>query len=288
MQGRLALAQAFVVGRRMDDAIATLAEIVDDEPRVASTLGQFQEQAGKFTEAAESYTKALAVAPTSRELKVRRIAVLIGAKDYQKAADFAAQAQMQHPDDLRFPQLLATALLQLGDASRAITVLEPVAKANPNDAVTQLSLADLYNNAGRKNDAEKTARQLVALEPGNADALNYLGYMLADRGQQLDEAIRLVRRALDIEPDNPNYLDSLGWAYYRRGDYDQAEKYLTPASEQMPRNSTVQEHMGDILAKRGHWQEAIAAWTRALEGDGETINKAALEKKISDARGKTR
>jgi tetratricopeptide (TPR) repeat protein len=288
VQGRLALAQAYAVASRMDDAIATLAEIVDDEPRVASTLAQFEEQAGRLSEAADSYTKALAVAPNSRELKVRRIAVLLGAKEYQKAADFAGQAQMQHPDDLRFPQLRATALLQLGDASRAITVLEPVAKANPNDATTQLSLADLYSNSGRKNDAEKTARQLVALEPGNADALNYLGYMLADRGQQLDEAIRLVRRALDIEPDNPNYLDSLGWAYYRRGDYDQAEKYLTPASQQMPRNSTVQEHMGDILAKRGHWQDAIAAWTRALQGDGETINKAALEKKISDARGKAR
>jgi tetratricopeptide (TPR) repeat protein len=288
VQGRLALAQAYVVARKMDEAIATLAEIVDDEPRVASTLGQFQEQAGQLSKAADSYTKALAVAPNSRELKVRRIAVLLGAKDFQKAADFAGQAQMQHPDDLRFPQLRANALLQLGDAPRAITVLEPVAKANPNDATTQMSLADLYSNAGRKNDAEKTVRQLVALEPGNADALNYLGYMLADRGQQLDEAIRLVRRALDIEPDNPNYLDSLGWAYYRRGDYDQAEKYLSPASQQMPRNSTVQEHMGDIFAKRNRWQDAIAAWTRALQGDGETINKAALEKKINDARGKAR
>ncbi len=176
----------------------------------------------------------------------------------------------------------------MGDAPRAITVLEPVAKANPNDAATQLSLADLYSNAGRKTDAERTVRQLVTLEPGNADALNYLGYMLAERGQQLDEAIRLVRRALDIEPNNPNYLDSLGWAYYRRGDYDQAEKYLAPAAQQMPRNSTVQDHMGDILARRGRWQDAIAAWTRALQGDGDDIDKAALEKKINDARGKAR
>ncbi len=288
LQGRLALAQAYVVARNMDEAIATLEEIVEDEPRVASTLGQFQEQAGRLKDAADSYTKALAVAPNSRELKVRRIAALLGAKDFQKAADFAGQAQVQHPDDLRFPQFRAHALLQLGDAPRAITVLEPVARANPNDAATQLSLADLYSNAGRKNDAEKTVRQLVALEPGNADALNYLGYMLAERGQQLDEAIRLVRRALDIEPDNPNYLDSLGWAYYRRGDYEQAEKDLAPAAQQMPRNSTVQEHMGDILAKRGRWQDAIAAWTRALQGDGQDVNKAALDKKINDARGKTR
>jgi Flp pilus assembly protein TadD len=288
VQGRLALAQAFVVARDVNSAIGALEEIVDDEPRVANMLGQFQEQAGRLKDAADSYTKALSVAPNSRELKVRRIGALVGAKDFQRAADFAGQAQTQHPDDLRFPQLRAHALLQLGDPGRAITVLEPVAKANPNDAATQLSLADLYSNTGRKSDAERTVRQLVTLEPGNADALNYLGYLLADRGQQLDEAIRLVRKALDIEPNNPNYLDSLGWAYYRRGDYDQAEKYITPAAQQMPRNATVQEHMGDILAKRGRWQDAIAAWTRALQGDEGDVNKSAVEKKISDARGKLR
>ena len=288
VQGRLALAQAYVVGRDMNSAITTLQEIVEDEPRVAGTLGQFQEQAGRPADAAESYTKALAVAPNSRELKVRRIAALVAAKDFARAADFAGQAQAQHPDDLRFPQFRAHALLQMGDAPRAITVLEPVARANPNDAATQLSLADLYSTAGRKTDAERTVRQLITIEPGNADALNYLGYLLADAGEQLDEAIRLVQRALDIEPNNPNYLDSLGWAYFRRGDYDQAERYLAPAVQQLPRNSTIQDHMGDILAKRGRWQDAIAAWTRALQGATDDAGKTVLEKKINDARGKVR
>jgi Flp pilus assembly protein TadD len=288
VQGRLALAQAYVAARDMNNAIEALREIVDDEPRVANMLGQFQEQAGKLKDAADSYTKALSVAPNSRELKVRRIAALLGAKEFERAADFAGKAQTQHPDDLRFPQLRAHALQQLGDTARAIGVLEPVARANPNDATTQLALADMYNTVGRRNDAERTVRQLVSIEPGNADALNYLGYLLADSGRQLDEAIRLVRKALDIEPNNPNFLDSLGWAYYRRGDYEDAEKYLTPAAQQMPRNGTVQEHYGDVLAKRGRWQDAIAAWTRALQGDEGDINKAAVEKKIADARGKVR
>ena len=288
VQGRLALAQAYIADRDLNNAIASLQEIVDDEPRVANALAQFQEQAGRLKDAADSYTKALAVAPNSRELKVRRIAVLLGAKDFARAAEFAGQAQTQHPDDLRFPQLRATALMQGGDSARAITVLEPVARANPSDATTQLSLAELYTTAGRKNDAERTVRQLVALEPGNADALNYLGYMLADSGKQLDEAIRFVKKALDIEPDNPNYLDSLGWAYYRRGDNDQAEKYITQAAQKMPRNGTVQEHMGDILAKRGRWADAVAAWNRALTAEEGEVNKAAVEKKISDARGKVR
>jgi predicted Zn-dependent protease len=74
VQGRLSLAQAYVVAHDMNNAIRALEEIVDDEPRVANMLGQFQEQAGRLKDAADSYTKALGVAPNSRELKVRRIA----------------------------------------------------------------------------------------------------------------------------------------------------------------------------------------------------------------------
>ena len=149
------------------------------------------------------------------------------------------------------------------------------------------SLADLYVRNNRRVEAEQVVRRLVTIEPKNADALNYLGYLLADRGQQLDEAIRYVRRALDLEPNNPNYLDSLGWAYFRRGDYVEAEKYLAPAAQQLPKNATIQEHLGDLHAKRGRWQDAVAAWSRALEGD-DAPNRAAIEKKINDARGKLR
>ena len=166
-----------------------------------------------------------------------------------------------------------------------MTILEPTAKANPRDTATQLALADLYNDAGRDGDAERTLRQLLDVEPSNAEALNYLGYLLANRGRSLDEAVRLVERALMAEPGNPSYLDSLGWAHFRRGNLEEAEKYLSPAAEQLPRNAVVQDHLGDVLARRGRWADAITAWTRALAGDG-GIDRAVVEKKIQDARTK--
>jgi Flp pilus assembly protein TadD len=133
---------------------------------------------------------------------------------------------------------------------------------------------------------KRVLRQVLAAEPANANALNYLGYMLAVRGEQLDEAIRLVRRALDAEPENGAYLDSLGWAHFRKGDLDEAEKYLSAAAAKMPDNSEIQDHLGDLHARKGRLPEAIAAWTRALKGDGEDVEKAAIEKKISNAKGK--
>jgi Flp pilus assembly protein TadD len=285
-QGRLFLAQAYASADDLKGAIATLDVIVEDEPRVASTLAQYQEQAGLLREAVDNYTRAIAVEPTNRGLKVRRISALIEAREYARAAALGAEAQAQHADDPRFPRLRAQALAESGEVGRALAVLEPTARAFPKDAATQFALADLYNDAGRDADAERTLRQVIEIEPGNAQVLNYLGYLLAERGRQLDEAVRLVERALDLEPGNPYYLDSLGWAHFRRGDLDAAEKYLAPAAMQLPRNAEVQNHLGDLLARRARWAEAVDAWTRALGGDAGDVDRAELQKKIDNARSR--
>jgi tetratricopeptide (TPR) repeat protein len=286
VQGRLAIAQAYAASNNLPDAIRSLSEIVEDEPRVAAALAQYQEEAGQLKEAAANYGLALALAPRNRELKFRRASVLLAMRDYANAAAASAEAQNEHPDDARFPRLQARALFDGGNPDRAYGVLESAVKAFPRDVATQFALAAMYNEGNRSADSIRTLRQLLNLDPGNAAVLNYLGYLLAERGEQLDEAIALVRRALEVEPDNPAYLDSLGWAHFRRGDLADAEKYLAPAAEKLPRNSVIQDHFGDLQARRGRWAEAIALWTRALEGDGEDIDRTVIERKIQDARAR--
>jgi Flp pilus assembly protein TadD len=149
-----------------------------------------------------------------------------------------------------------------------------------------LSMADIYTDAGREDEALKLLETAAKKFPAEADVLNYLGYMLADRGVRLDESVKLISRALEIDPDNPSYLDSLGWAHFKRGDLAQAESYLSKAAHGLPRNSVVQDHYGDLLAKRGRSADAIAAWSKALDGDGEDIAKPAVEKKIRDAKSR--
>ena len=288
VQARLALAQAHAANKNLPQAIDTLELIVDDEPRVAASLGQYQEQAGRFREAAASYTKALEVQPMSREIKSRRIAALFGAEDLPGAAAAAADAQRQHPDDPRFPRLRARALFDGGSRNDGLTILESAARTFPKDSNTLYQLADMYKDVGRQPDAEKSLRQLLTVEPTHANALNYLGYLLALRGDRLDEAIDLVRKALAREPDNGAFLDSLGWAYFRKGDLSEAERYLGQAASRLPRVSEVHDHLGDVLAKRGRLPDAVDAWMRALEGDGDDIDRAEIQKKINDARGKIR
>ena len=134
--------------------------------------------------------------------------------------------------------------------------------------------------------AERALREILQRDPEDATALNYLGYMLAERGQRLDEAVTLVQRALKLEPGNPSFLDSLGWAYYQQGKLDLADPPLTEAASKLPNNSVIQDHLGDLRFKQRRFSDATAAWQRALNGDGESIDRPAIEKKIVDARAR--
>ena len=69
------------------------------------------------------------------------------------------------------------------------------------------------------DQAEAQFRKALAIDPQNAAVLNYLGYMLADQGQKLPEALQMIRQAVELDPQNGAYLDSLGWAYFKTGQY---------------------------------------------------------------------
>jgi tetratricopeptide (TPR) repeat protein len=110
--------------------------------------------------------------------------------------------------------------------------------------------------------------------------------MLAERGERLDESVSFVKKALQLEPENGSFLDSLGWAYFKADKLDLAEDSLRRAAEQLQTNSVIQDHYGEVLLKLGRLDEAIAAFTRALAGDGDSIDRGDIDKKIRAAKQK--
>ena len=133
-------------------------------------------------------------------------------------------------------------------------------------------------------EAEQAFRAVLARDPLQAPTLNYLGYMLAERGDRVDEAIQLITRALQADPHNGSYLDSLGWAWFKKGDTAKAREYLQQAADQLPRNSVVQDHYGEVLLVLKDRDGAAAAWERALEGDLDQIDAATIKRKLDDLR----
>ncbi len=153
--------------------------------------------------------------------------------------------------------------------------------AAPSDAEGRLALGALLERVGRLAEAEVELREAIRLDSRSAEALNYLGYSLADRGERLEEALELIRRALLVDPWNGAYLDSLGWALLKMGRLDDARDPLEKAAREFPRDATVLEHLGDYYDRTGDVSRAKSCWRRALEAgpDGPGAREA-LQKKI--------
>jgi len=283
-------------------------------------LGFAYQELGQHDKAIAAFEDARKLAPNDPATAGYLIEANIAAKKYGAAVDAAKAALAQNPNDLRLTRLQAQALRHNGKADQGIALLEEAVRRHADEPLAYVSLAQAYSEADRGAqavkvlqeaqakfptddtiafelgtvfdkqkkfaDAESAFRQVLARDPENATALNYLGYMLAERGERLDESVTYLKKALQIEPENGSFLDSLGWAYFRSDKLDLAEDNLRRAADQLRTNSVIQDHYGDVLFKLGRYDEAIAAFTRALNGDGDSIDKSGIDRKIRAAKQK--
>jgi tetratricopeptide (TPR) repeat protein len=214
--------------------------------------------------------------------------------DVSGAEQVARQLLSLDPNNIQGLHALSSALVARRDYRSVVDLLTPLskdvqgrAKGRASDAALLLSqLAHAHTELGEHDQAIAVLTTAVTNDPTSAPALNSLGYTLAERGERLPEAIAYIERALKVEPENPSYIDSLGWALFKQGRFEEAEPHLQKAATALPDQSVIQDHYGDVLARRGKLLEAITAWERALKGDGESIDKPAIEKKIRDARAR--
>ena len=112
--------------------------------------------------------------------------------------------------------------------------------------------------------AEAEFRRVLSAQPDNPGALNYLGYMFADRNVRLEEAQQMISKALDIDPGNGAYLDSLGWVHFRLNKLDQAAGELQEAIVKAGKDPTVHDHLGEVYFKQGKIKEAIQQWEASV------------------------
>ena len=132
--------------------------------------------------------------------------------------------------------------------------------------------------AGDPAAAVKQFEKCLGLDPDFPEALNYLGYLWADRGENLERARDLIERALKVQPDNAAYLDSMGWVLYRLKRHPEALEYMLRAVKaESPADQTVLDHLGDVYAALNQFAEARAAWTKSLALKPDEAVKKKLE-----------
>ncbi|MXX75144.1 MAG: tetratricopeptide repeat protein [Holophagales bacterium] len=148
-------------------------------------------------------------------------------------------------------------------------------------AALRFQLGEAYERSRRYDEAADQFQAVLALQPENSHAMNYLGYMWADNGENLEQALELIRRAVDLDPNNGAFVDSLGWALFRLGEFEQARRHLERANQLVPRDSTILEHLGDVYVALGDPQRAREAYEQALAINDEE-NVESVRRKLSE------
>ena len=247
------------------------------------------------------------------------------AKDLPRALQAGKEALAKYSTDGAIKSSYALLLGEAGKTDEALALLKPQLKGTDADREVYLNIAQVYERGRRYKEAEQFARtaealpglprenemtwfllgaiyerqkfydraevefkKVLAVDPQNAAALNYYGYMLGDLGIRLDEAETMVKKALSDDAYNGAYLDSLGWIYYKQGKYAEAEATLRKAVERERHDPTIHSHLGDVYAKTGRtdlaaaqWEKSLEEWRRVLPADVETEKIAEVEKKFN-------
>jgi len=117
---------------------------------------------------------------------------------------------------------------------------------------------------GRMDILERDLSQVLTINPEHADAMNALGYTLADQTDRFDEALALITKALALRPDEPAFIDSMGWVLFRLGRFEEARSQLERAYQLFP-NDEVASHLGEVLWMMGKKREAKKVWRKAKD-----------------------
>lgn len=267
-------------------------------------LGSVYRETGKTQLAVDTFRKMLELGDENAERGYQQlIDTYREAKQWDQATEVAKEAVKALPNDLDLKLVLDGQLADTGHAEEGVAQAKSLLSRKPDeDRRVYVALAQMYirlhqwkdaedalNSADKLSTkpeekqfvlflrgsayerqkkfdlAEESFRKILATDPANAMVLNYLGYMMADRGSHLEEALGYIKKAVDQEPQNGAYLDSLGWVYFKMNNMESAEENLRKASERIPNDPTVHEHLGDLYHKTGRLKIAAAQWERALD-----------------------
>ena len=295
------LGTVYLEENKTDLAVATYQKMIDmgGSSAVRGYQGQVDayRDAHQFDKAIEVSRKAVAADPKDRDLKLMLAGELA---DQGKPDEALAMAKSlldgATPDEQRGMWFaigqMDVRLHRWKDAEDAFDKAEPLATKKEDRTYLfflrgELAERQKHHGAGR-----------AVFPPGawiwtptNAMTLNYLGYMWADKGIKLPEALKMIKKAVDEEPMNGAYLDSLGWVYFKMGEYELAEDNLRQAVNRDQTDPTVHMHLGDLYEKTGRirlaaaqWEMSLAEFAKSSPADIEPGDVAKVQKKLESAR----
>lgn len=256
------------------------------------------ERLGKLEEAAFEAKTALNMSPNdwTMHLALYRIYNKIGNKEMAKEHYDQAYLILEKSIDLGSKEereyiALGQFLLNKGEKERGLSVLKK-GLLFINDKLTKrdihFAIGSIYYDLGKYDKVEEELKKTLEIDNNMHEANNMLGYIYAEMGIKIDEAIILIQNALKSEPKNGAYLDSLGWAYYKKATSKDNDNMMKLALDklieaaQISNDPEIREHIGELYYSRGMWEEAEKEWIEALGLSKGSHSEAVVSKRLKE------
>ncbi len=280
---RMGLAVVLLESGKEDRAKAEFQRLTGDEKwrgQAYFYLGLIDARQGRMREALGWFDR-VDSGPNEFDARVNAVTVLIGLGRCEEARMRLNDLRTRYPNEvLKLYLLEADLLVKKKDLHAAFDLLTGALREMPGQRELLYSRALVAEQLDRLAILESDLQAVLAAHPDDANALNALGFTLADRGKRLDEAEALLERALKLKPDDPAILDSWGWLQYRRGRLDEALNYLQRAYKLVD-DPEIAAHLGEVLWESGRKAEARRIW-------GEAVKRAPDHEQLKRVRAKYR
>jgi tetratricopeptide (TPR) repeat protein len=261
--------------------------LAPNHPLALLSLADLYESVKKPQMAIKVYERVPASSPLKRNAQIQLATDLDAADRSEEAIKILKNVIAEEPKDLE-------AIMALGNVERGRKKFADCAQtysqgidALPADSDKANSVYYYYRGICEErskqwNKAEADMRKALELQPEQPHVLNYLGYSWIDQGVNLDEGMKMIKRAVEQRPDDGYIVDSLGWAYYRIGNYEEAVKNLERAIDLKPEDPTINDHLGDAYWRIGRTLEAKFQWAHARDLKPEPDDLPKIEAKIQN------
>jgi tetratricopeptide (TPR) repeat protein len=257
------------------NAMKQLEAIVRDSPtrypRAWFLLGELAFADDKLAEAGDDYENALHWDPDIEEAYYKLALVHIALHREDEAFRTVDAARTRFPKTFLGESYTGVVYLQVKNYATAIrhfNTAEVIALATEPDSLDYrfyFQLGEAYERNRQFNQADASLQKCIKLSPDFGEALNYLGYMLADQGEQLPRARTLIAKAIHLEPTNGAYLDSMAWVLFKQHNPRQALPWLLKAVAASPEpDATILDHLGEVYMALHQPAKAVEAWKKSL------------------------
>ncbi|MEN8258985.1 MAG: tetratricopeptide repeat protein [Pseudomonadota bacterium] len=245
-------------------------------------LGRIEAKRQNYDEALTWFDKATD-GPVAFQAGASAVSLLINLNRFDEAQGRLIDLKDRFPGQVLKLTLIEAELLNAKkDYQGAFEILTRLLNDMPGQAELLYTRALVAERLDMLDVLEADLTAILEKEPDNVNALNALGYTLADRTERYEEAARYLERAIKMKPDDPVIMDSYGWLQYRLGNYETALEYLKGAYEKMP-DAEIAAHLGEVLWVIGKKVEAKKVWGDAMEKAPEDDHLRAVRERFKEA-----